>query len=156
MLGDEKKNDDIEAGQIGYLLSITDPQTGLPFCAEALPRGNTMGHGELSKNIMLLYQHTDQKWLRDWAQKTLHIFRQFAVVRDRPGVGTTATYFQGGVYPGPNLDLHAPAATGDTTPNYGGWLHLMLGWNIWPFAKWQELTGDVEALDFGLALEPAF
>ena len=152
MLGDEKKNDDIEAGQIGYLLSITDPQTGLPFCAEALPRGNTMGHGELSKNIMLLYQHTDQKWLRDWAQKTLHIFRQFAVVRDRPGVGTTATYFQGGVYPGPNLDLHAPAATGDTTPSYGGWLHLMLGWNIWPFAKWQELTGDVEALDFGLAL----
>jgi hypothetical protein len=152
MLGAEKKNDPMEAGQIGYLLSITDPQTGLPFCAEALPRGNTIGHGELSKNIMLLYEHTGEEWLREWAQKTLHVFRQLAVVRDRPGVGPTATYFQGGLYPGPNLDLHALPATGTVSPNYGGWLHLMLGWNIWPFAKWHELTGDHEALDFGLAL----
>lgn len=152
MLGDEKNNDPIEAGQIGYLLSITDPQTGLPFCAEALPRGNTLGHGELSKNIMLLWEHTGEEWLREWAEKTMHVLRHFSVVRDRPGIGPAATYYSGGVYPGPNLDLHAAPAKGEVTPNYGGWLHLMLGWNIWPFAKWHELTGDRKALDFGLAL----
>jgi hypothetical protein len=152
MLGDEKKNDPIEAGQVGYLLSMTDPQTGLPFTAEALPRGNTIGNGELSKNIMLLYEHTGEEWLREWAKKTLHVFRQLAYVRDRPGIGPAATYFSGGLYPGPNLDLYAPPATGTTSPTYGGWLHLMLGWNIWPFAKWHELTDDREALDFGLAL----
>ena len=76
MLGAEKDNDPAEAGQIAYLLSLT-------------PRGaeSFIAHGELAKNILLLYEQTGTEWHRDWAQKIMSKLLHPSVSRGGWNVG---------------------------------------------------------------------
>jgi hypothetical protein len=141
MLGDEMKNDPAEAGIVSYLLWCTDPVSGIPFNPDATGRGCAVGHGEHTKNLLLMYKYTgDTNWL-EWATRALRTLRYFAVETEEPGVGKVATYYQGMFTPG------EPRAIGGD-PNMGGWLHLALGWNMWAFSEDYELTGDTNALDF--------
>ncbi len=146
MLGPEKENDPIETGHMGYLLFCTDPDYGLPYSPDSVNRSCAIGHGEFAKNLIMLYEQTGTEWYKTWAHKALDTMRRFALVETWPEIGTIAWYPQGMITPG-----QLPATeTGD--PTMGGWLHLGLGWNLWAYAKWYELTGEVESLDFALAL----
>ena len=153
MLGDEKKNDPIERGQIAYLLSITDPEGGLPYSADGLPRHCALGHGELCKNVILLYEQTGEPWLKDWAAKMLSTLRRYAHVRHLEGVGPVAEYYQGGKGGQGGFNVgEDPVAERPGDLALDGWQHLYNGWNCWAFAKWHQLTGDKAALDFAVAL----
>ena len=146
MLGAEKDHDYAEEGQLGYLLSIADPELGLPYSPDSLPRQCAVGHGELAQNVMLLYEQTKEPYLRDWAKQMLDTLRHYAVVTASPDIGRMAWYNQGmfAIGDGP--------ATETTDPTLGGWQHLAVGWNLGAFSKWYELTGDRESLDFAVAL----
>jgi len=146
MLGDEMKDDPAEAGIIAYLASCTDPQTGIPYSPDSMARSCAIGHGEHTKNMMLMYKYTGQEKYREWARRALETLRRYATVRDRPGIGKVAAYYQGMFAPG------SPPATETKDPTLGGWLHLAVGWNLWAFSQWYELTGDANALDFAVAL----
>lgn len=152
MLSAEKEGDPAEEGQIGYLLSITDPESALPYSPDVLPRQCALGHGELAKNLMLLYEHTGNREWRDWAAKMLVTLRRYAVVRDRPGVGAVAAYCQGHTGGQGGFVVGEPPSTDASDPTLKGWQHLYVGWNLWAFSKWHELTGDGGALAFALAL----
>ena len=147
MLGPEKDQDPIEQGQLGYLLSITDPETGLPYCPESLPRRCVLGHGELAKNVILLYEQTRTEWLHDWAAKMLTTLRRYAHNSNLEDVGPLAEYWQGDFAVG-----EPPVSEKPGDVSLGGWQHLVLGWNAWAFSQWYELTGDKESLEFALAL----
>ena len=97
MLGDEKKDDPVERGQLAYLMSITDPESGIPYNADKLPRHCALGHGELCKNVILLYEQTGQEWLKDWAARILRSLRRYAHESHLEGVGPIAEYYQGGI-----------------------------------------------------------
>jgi len=148
MLGDEMRNDPAEKGIIAYLLSCTDPASGIPYSPDSIIRdsGCAIGHGEHTKNLFLMYKYTGEESMRDWALKALRTLRYYAVVRERPGVGTTATYLQSTFRPG------APPETQTKDPTLGGWLHLAIGWNLWAFSQAYEITGDRGSLDFAVAL----
>lgn len=153
MLGDEKNHDPIEAGQIGYLVTITDPEGGLPYTPDRLPRHCALGHGELAKNVILLYEQTHQPWLKDWAGKMLNTLRRYAHVGHLENVGMVAEYYQGGIGGQGGFNVgEAPVSERPQDPSLEGWQHLYLGWNAWAFSKWYELTGDTESLDFAVAL----
>ena len=153
MLGDEKDNDPIEAAQIGYLTNITDPDGGVPYSPDKLPRHCALGHGELAKNIMLLYEQTGQQWLKDWAAKMLGTLRRYAHVSYREGVGNIAEYYQGGIGGQGGFDVgQPPVSVKPQDMSLEGWQHLYNGWNTWAFSKWHELTGDKQSLDFAVAL----
>ncbi|MDO8303401.1 MAG: hypothetical protein Q7T18_09175 [Sedimentisphaerales bacterium] len=152
MLGKEKDNDAIEEGQIAYLLSITDPDSGLPYNPEALPRQCALGHGELAKNVMLLYEQTGRQWLRTWAQRMLTTLRRYAFVRNLEGVGPIAEYHQGGNGGQGGFVVGEPPVAQTNDLALDGWQHLYVGWNCWAFAQWHAMTGDREALDFAVAL----
>jgi hypothetical protein len=152
MFGGEKNGDLSEQNQLAYLVSITDSQSGFAYDAESLPRMCPLGLGELAKNLMLLYQQTNQKALRDWAEKMTMTLRRYAVVKNRPGVGLVAAYCQGGR--GGQLGFvvgeRPITVTKDNTIEV--WQHLFGGGGVGAFSKWYELTGDSSALDFAVAL----
>ena len=105
-----------------------------------------MGHGEHTKNLILMYQYTHLPQWHDWAERALKTLRYYAVETEEPGIGPVATYRQGGFTPG------EPPVKNNNERTLGGWMHLALGWNLWAFAKWNEVTGDPEALAFATAL----
>lgn len=146
MLGDEFKNDPAEAGIIAYLSSCTDPVTGIPFSPDSMSRSCAIGHGEHTKNLILMHRYTGKPEFRDWAERALKTLRSYATVSERPGVGQVATYKQGMFVPG------QPPATETTDPTLGGWLHLALGWNLWAFSEHYELSHEKSSLDFAVAL----
>lgn len=146
MFGAEKDNDPAEAGQLAYLLSLTDPQTGIPFDPGALVRSCAVGHGELAGNVMMMFQTTGRPQFRDWAAKMLTTFRRYAVLTNWPNVGPVAYYLQGMFTPGDK------PVTQTQDPTMGGWEFLAVGWDLGAFAKWYELTGDTNSLDFAVAL----
>ncbi|MBI2843812.1 MAG: hypothetical protein HYX78_10470 [Armatimonadetes bacterium] len=152
MLGKEKENDPAERGQIGYLLGCTDPESGFPYSPDKLPRHCALGHGELAKNIMLLYEQSGRPQLRDWAERMINTLRCFAVVYDRPGVGKVAAYCQGGNGGQGGFNVGEPPVRETNDPSIGGWQHLYVGWGLGAFSKWYELTGDKSSLDFAVAL----
>jgi hypothetical protein len=152
MFGDEKTGDLSEQMQLAYLASITDPQSGFAYDAESLPRMCPLGLGELAKNLMLLYQQTKQKELREWAEKMIITLRRYAVVEDRPGVGKVAAYCQGGRGGQLGFVVGEPPITVTKDNTIEGWQHLYVGWGVGAFSKWYELTGDSSALDFAVAL----
>jgi hypothetical protein len=146
MFGDEFKNDPAAAGIIGYLLWCTDPVSGIPYPPDSMSRGCAIGHGEHTKNLILMYQYTHLPQWHDWAERALKTLRYYAVETEEPGIGPVATYRQGGFTPG------EPPVKNNNERTLGGWMHLALGWNLWAFAKWNEVTGDPEALAFATAL----
>ncbi len=152
MFGREKLNDPIEEGQLGYLLSITDPEGGLPYPPERLPRHCALGHGELAKNVMLYYEQTKEEWVRDWAEKILRTLRRYAFEREIPDVGMVAEYHQGGGGGQGGFNVGEPPVSTTADLSLDGWQHLYLGWNSWAFAKWHQMTGDPESLKFATAL----
>ena len=146
MLGDEFKNDPAAAGIIGYLLWCTDPLTGIPYSPDSMSRGCAAGHGEHTKNLILMYQYTHLPQWHDWAERALKTLRYYATESDEPGIGPVATYRQGSFTPGD------PPAKDSNERTLGGWVHLALGWNLWAFSQWHEATGDSNALAFATAL----
>ncbi len=152
MFGKEKLNDPIEEGQLGYLLGITDPDGGLPYTPDSLPRHCALGHGELAKNVMLYYEQTKEEWVRDWAEKMLRTLRRYTFMREIPGVGMVAEYHQGGNGGQGGFNVGEPPVNVASDLSLDGWQHLYLGWNCWAFAKWHEMTGDPESLEFATAL----
>jgi hypothetical protein len=146
LFGGEKDNDPAEAGQVAYLLSLTDPQTGIPFDPGGVAKSCAIGHGELAGNVMMMYQATGDPMYRDWAAKTITAFQKYAVLTNWPNVGPVAYYLQGMFNP-----ADAPA-TQTQDPTMGGWEFLAVGWNLGAFAKWYEITGDTNSLNFAVAL----
>jgi hypothetical protein len=146
MLGNEMHDDPAEKGILAYLAGCTDPESGIPYSPDSMTRDCAIGHGEHTKNLLLFYQYTGQEPMRDWALKALQTLRHYAVVRQRPDIGATATYLQGNFAPG------APPASEAKDPALGGWLHLAVGWNLWAFTQAHEVTGDRSSLEFALAL----
>jgi len=92
MFGAAKDNDPAEAGQIAYLLSLTDPQDGIPFDPGGLVKSCAIGHGELAGNVMMMYQATGDPEYRDWAAKMIAAFEQYAGLTNWPNVGPVAYY----------------------------------------------------------------
>lgn len=146
MLGEEKNNDPVETGQIGYLLGITDSASGFAYSPDSLPQVCPIGQGELAKNLMLLYQQTGQRELWEWAEKMTKTLRRHAVLSNKPGIGRVAGYLQNSFIVGD------PPANVAKDPTLGGWEYLSVGWAGGAFATWYELIGDPSALEFGLAL----
>lgn len=146
MFGAEFKGDPAAAGIIGYLRWCTDPSTGIPYSPDSIARGCAIGHGEHTKNLILMYQFTGQPEWRDWAGRALKALRDYAVEGQEPGLGPVATYRQGSFEPGQSPDQKGQDKL------LGGWLHLALGWNLWAYAQWYEATGDTNALAFAAAL----
>lgn len=141
-----------EEGQIGYLLGITDPESGLPYNPDTLPRHCALGHGELAKNVILLYEQTEDPSLHQWAEKMLATLRKYAFVRHISGIGDVAEYHQGGQGGQGGFVVGQPPVAQATDTALDGWQHLYCGWNCWAFAKWSQVTGDTEALNFAVAL----
>ena len=152
MFGRAKAGDPSEDGQLAYLLGCTDPESGFPYSPDRLPRHCALGHGELTRNLMLLDEQRPDPELRAWIQRMLATLRRYATVEDRPGIGKIAFYRQGGMggQGGFNVGEAPVAQTSD--PTIGGWQHLYVGWAVGAFSKWHELSGDPEALDFAVAL----
>ena len=146
MFGDEMKNDPAEAGILAYLRVCTDPVSGIPFNPDKMPRECAMGHGEFVKNLFLMYHYTGDKSYLEGAKKGLDSLRKYAAVNERPGLGKVATYHQGSFVSGSAPLTSAP------DPSLGGWLHLVVGWNLWAFAESHEITGDTRDLDLAVAL----
>ena len=146
MFPEEKAGDPIEAGHVGYLLFCTDPQMGLPYSPDSVNRSCAIGHGEFTKNLILMREHGGAEWYQDWAARALHTLKRFAIVDQAESDAPAAWYPTGMVQPGAE-----PLRKGSDR-NMGGWQHLALGWNAWAFAKWNELTGDPAVLDFAVAL----
>jgi hypothetical protein len=152
MFGEEKKGDLAESGQIGYLLGITDPLSGFAYSPDVLPRECPLGEGEMAKNLMLLYQQTHQKELWEWADRMTKTFRAYAVVSQRPGVGTVAAYCQGGKGGQGGFIVGTPPVRVAKDPTLEGWQYLVVGWAMGAFSKWYELTGAASELEFAVAL----
>lgn len=152
MLGPSASAKSVEEGQIGYLLGITDPDSGLPYNPDTLPRQCALGHGELAKNVMLYYQQTQDPVMRQWAEKMLRTLRRYAFVHNVDGVGMVAEYHQGGGGGQLGFVVGEPPVESASDTILGGWQHLYVGWNCWAFAQWNQLTGDRAALEFATAL----
>jgi hypothetical protein len=151
MLGEEKRGDPAEAGQIGYLLGITDPASGFAFSPDVLPRVCPLGEGEMAKNLMLLYQQTGQRELWEWAERMTKTFRTYAVVK-QSGLGSVAAFCQGGDGGQGGFMVGDPPVKVAKDPTLGGWQFLIVGWASGAMSKWYELTGDASALEFAVAL----
>jgi hypothetical protein len=152
MLGEEKKDDPAEVGEMGYLLGIADPASGFAYSPDVLPRECPLGEGEMAKNLMLLYQQTRQKQLWEWAERMTKTLRGYAVISRRSGVGTVATYCQGGNGGQGGFIVGEPPVKVAKDPTLGGWQFLYVGWASSAISKWYELTGDPSALEFAVAL----
>jgi hypothetical protein len=153
MLGAEKANDPIEAGQIGYLMSCIDPEGGLAFSPDLMPRHCALGHGELAKNVLLFYEQAREQWLKDWAKKMLDTLRRYAHVSHLEGVGPIAEFWQGGNGGQGGFNVgEPPVSEKPKDVSLEGWQSLYNGFNIFAFSKWHELTGGKEELDFAIAL----
>lgn len=152
MFGDEKKNDPIERGHMGYLMSITDPASGFPYSADKMPRHCALGHGELTQNLILYYQHTGREEIRAWVEKMIATLMRFAVVEYKAGIGNVAAYCQGGIGGQGGFDVGSEPVRDTSNTHIGGWQHLYIGWALAAFARWYEVTGDPEVLEFGIAL----
>ena len=152
MLGGEKKGDPAEVGEIGYLLSITDPASGFAYSPDMLPRECPLGEGEMAKNLMLLYQQTGQKPYWEWAERMTKTLRTYAVFSDLPHVGAVAAFCQGGRGGQGGFFIGEPVVKVAKDPTLEGWQYLYVGWSAWAISKWHELTGDPAALEFAMAL----
>jgi hypothetical protein len=151
MFGDEKKEDAVERGQIGYLKGCSDPDTGLAYFSDSLPR-NCFGGGDQARNVLVLYEQTRRKDLRDWAAKMLKAMRYYATVREVAGVGTVAEYNQGDLGGEGGFPAGEPPVKEAKDPTLGGWQYLHTRWNVEAFSRWYSLTGDRSSLDFAVAL----
>lgn len=60
MLGSEKDDDLVEAGQIAFVLNQTPGG-----------EGTLISTGETAKNVLLLCEHTREPWVREWAARIL-------------------------------------------------------------------------------------
>ncbi len=145
MLPQERSCSDSEDGIVAYLLGCTDPQLGLPYSPDSPVRQCAVGHGELTKNLILMWSSGAGDQYRVWSQKALAALRSLAVVESRPNVGEVAYYPVGMITPGES------PPSGPDTP-LGGWQHLAVGWNCWAFAQWHKATEDRESLDFAVCL----
>jgi len=152
MFGDEKKNDPTERGHFGYLMSITDPTSGFPYSADRMPRHCALGHGELAQNLILYYQQTGREEIRQWIEKMIATLRHFAVVEHKEGIGDVAAYCQGGIGGQGGFDVGTEPVRDTSNTHIGGWQHLYIGWALGAFARWYEVTGDPDVLEFGVAL----
>ncbi|MBM3845911.1 MAG: hypothetical protein FJ405_06460, partial [Verrucomicrobia bacterium] len=152
MFGAAKAADPGEAGQMAYLLGCTDPESGFPYSPDKLPRHCALGHGELAKNLILLYEQTKDPSLKEWVIRMLATLRHYASVEERPGIGNVAFYRQGGIGGQGGFNVGEPPVQKTTDLTIGGWQHLYVGWATGAFSKWHEVTGDAAALDFALAL----
>jgi hypothetical protein len=152
MLGEEKNSDPAEAGEIGYLLGITDPVSGFAYSPDVLPRECPLGEGEMARNLMLLFQQTGQKELWEWAERMSKTFRAYAVISQRQDVGPVAAYCQGGRGGQGGFIVGEPPVKVAKDPTLEGWQFLYVGWTLGAFSKWHELTGDPGALEFAVAL----
>ena len=128
MLGDEKKNDPAEAGQMAYLLGCTDPESGFAYSPDALPRHCPLCEGEMAGNLMLLYQQTGDQYLMEWIARMTKTLRRYAIVCDRPGVGQVAAYCQGGNGGQVGFTVGEPPVRKTNDPSLGGWQYLNVGW----------------------------
>jgi hypothetical protein len=129
MLAGQETGDAIEEGQIGYLLSITDPESGLPYNPDVMPRQCALGHGELAKNVTLHYEQTGDPASRLWAERMLTTLRRYAFVRRQDGVGLVAEYHQGGNGGQGGFVVGEPPVTDAKDTTLDGWQHLYVGWN---------------------------
>jgi len=147
MFGAEKDNDPAEAGEIAYLLGCTDPESGVDYIPDSLPRKCALG-GVLPRSFLLLYEQTKNPTYLEWAQRTLKTLRRYAMVYELPGIGKVATYNQQQFNPGevPALNLTRQSAL-------GGWECEMCGGIAWAFSEYYKVTGDTNALEFAVALE---
>ena len=152
MFGDEKKSCPVERGHVGYLMSITDPTSGFPYSADRMPRHCALGHGELTQNLILYYQNTGREEIRAWVTKMIATLRRFAVVEHIDGIGDVAAYCQGGNGGQGGFDVGSEPVRDTSNTHLGGWQHLYIGWALAAFARWYEVTGDPEVLEFGIAL----
>jgi hypothetical protein len=149
MFGAEKQNDPAENGQLGYLMFISDPKTGMPYDPQSPVRATPIGHGELARNLMLLYSATGNPTLKDWAGRMLTFFRDHTALSTDPNLGPVA------MYPQSMIPLDGPWSP-DPDPTLGGWQHLGTSWNMGAFTEWYRLTGDESALDMAYALGNRF
>lgn len=155
MLGDEKEDDPVEAGHLAYLMTVVDPVSGIPYGSDQVARICSLGHGELCKNMILLYEQTGEQWMKDWVKQMLDTLRAYAHVTDLEGVGPIAEYWQGGMGGQGGFFAGTPPLPVNEKPEnvaLDGWQHLYNGWNAHAFSKWHELTGEKDALDFAVAL----
>ena len=151
MLGAEK-DDDAECGQLGYLLSCTDPVSGLAYSPDIHPRQCPLAQGELARNVILLYQQTGRQDLRVWAAKMLDTLWDHAASAEWPGVGPVAFYCQGGNGGQGGFVVGEPPRRHTDDPALGGWQSLYVGWNAAAFSAWYALTGEPQALQRAVAL----
>ena len=154
MFGPEKDNDLAEAGEIAYLLGCVDPESGLAYSPDRLPRECPLAEGEMARNVMLLYEQTKNPMLWDWSKKMLTTLRRYAVVGQEPGVGEIAWYNQGGNGgQGGFIVGEPPLKTRPADPTLDGWEYVYVGWNARAFLEDYRVTGDTNALDFAVALD---
>lgn len=153
MFGAEKDNDPAEAGDITYLLSSTDPESGLAYSPDSLPRVCPLAQGELARNVLLLYEQVKDPILLEWARRMLKTLRHYAVVRKRHGIGEVAAYNQGGGGGQGGFTVGEPPARHCQDSTLGGWQYLYVGWNARAASEYYRLTGDKSVLEFAVALE---
>src|ERR1700677_1350068 len=144
MFGPEMDHDAATTGQIAYLASVSDPDSGLAFLTESSGRGCPIAEGEMANNLIMLFRYTGQPGMRGWAEKLVQSLRRYAVEKDWPGVGPMAFYPRGGYGAG---EPPVEEVTDMINPGY-----YPSGWNVIAFSRWYELTGDTNALDFAVAL----
>jgi len=139
-------------GQVNYLLGCTDPESGFAYSPDKLPRECPLGEGEMARNLMLLYEQTQERWLLEWAGRMVATLRRFAITYQRPGVGTMAAYCQGGAGGQGGFVVGEAPVRETKDPTLGGWQHLYVGWAAGAFSKWYELNGNKQDLEFATAL----
>lgn len=154
MFGVEKNNDRAEAGEIAYLLGCVDPESGLAYSPDQLPRQCPLAEGEMARNVLLLYEQTKDPSLLQWAKKMIGTLRRYAMVSQQPGLGEVAYYNQGGGGgQGGFVVGEPPLKTKPADPTLGGWEYMYVGWNARAFLEYYHLVGDTNALNFAVALD---
>ncbi len=153
MFGPEKNNDPAESGELAYLLGCIDPDSGLAYSPDRLPRHCPLGEGEMARNVMLLYEQTKNPVYLEWEQRMIKTLRRYAIVYERPGIGKVAAYTQGGQGGQGGFDVGESPALTTQDPTLDGWQFLYSGWNAKAFCEYYRVTGDTNALEFAVALE---
>jgi hypothetical protein len=150
MFGQEKNDDAAETGEMAYLLGCTDPESGLDYIPDSLPRNCPIG-GELARNVLLLYGQTKNPVLLEWARRTIKTLPRYAVIQDRPAVGKVAAFVQDAFNPSEALPV---SASRDLT--LGGWQCESDAAIARAFYEYYQATGDTNSLEFAAALENRF
>ena len=127
MFGGRIEDNPVEEGQIRYVLSCLNGELCLPVGTDCFPRAqdgyrSVAFGGEMAKNVMLLYEHTGQEWIKQWAAIAIQSLRKHLPLRQ--------------------VDNRTVVASG----------FLEAGITIGAFVKWYELTGDKDSLQFAVYL----